>query len=276
VTHGPAMDPRLPDDQVNLPRVHPLREAALLVLAMVAIGVVAMALIANLVDLMVFAIPPRLEPSLVGATWPEFAATAEPQSEESARVLKVQDLLDQLSAGWEDCPYDFQLQIIDEETPNALALPGGLILVTSGLLEESGSENALAFVLGHEVGHFRDRDHLRVLGRTALFSLILGAVGLGGGETQILGAAGLLTNLGFSREQELKADRFGLELFQRHYGHVAESWSFFEQRADEDSWAAALPQFASTHPGSGERAEELREYARAHGWRLEGPVRSKL
>ena len=44
---------------------------------------------------------------------------------------------------------------------NAVALPGGNIVVFAGLLKEIKSENELAMILGHELGHFAHRDHLR-------------------------------------------------------------------------------------------------------------------
>jgi Zn-dependent protease with chaperone function len=62
----------------------------------------------------------------------------------------------------------YKIHIIPDPRINAMALPGGNIVVFSALIKETGSENELAFVLAHELGHFANRDHLRGLGRRLL------------------------------------------------------------------------------------------------------------
>lgn len=89
-----------------------------------------------------------------------------------AHPLKDFALLERLVASWPEAPFTFELALVEEEEPNAMALPGGAILLTSGLLETVDSENGLAFVLAHELGHYAHRDHLRSLSR----GLALGAV----------------------------------------------------------------------------------------------------
>ena len=56
-------------------------------------------------------------------------------------------------------------------------------MVSTGLLEQTASENELAFVVGHEIGHFRNRDHLRGLGRGVAFGLVLAALSTSGAGT---------------------------------------------------------------------------------------------
>ena len=117
-----------------------------------------------------------------------------------------------------------------------MALPGGLIVVTQGLLDQVESENELAFVLGHELGHFRNRDHLRALGRGVVISLFFAVVT--GNDVAGLGIKATdLTLRGFSREQETRADEFGLAIVHAEYGHVNQASRLFE-RWDEENGAA--------------------------------------
>ena len=73
----------------------------------------------------------------------------------------LQTLLDRVALHWPESPYAFHAVVWEASQPNAFALPGGWVAVTTGLLEGAGSENELAFVLGHELGHFRG--HVRPL-----------------------------------------------------------------------------------------------------------------
>ena len=264
--------PRLPDAKVNLPSSHPLSDAAQLIAGVAGIGLVLFALIAYFVELALWLLPHESEAELAQTLWPMEAAA----TEQDERQQRLQALLDALAEGWEDNPYELQLRIMDDPQPNAFAAPGGIVLVTEGLLELSESENELAFVLAHEIGHFRGRDHLRGLGRGVLFQLVLASIGIGGGDVSLLGKTGLLAGLSFSREQEREADRFGLDLIQRHYGHVAGAGVFFERLAQDDPISARLPSFVSTHPGLEERVVELRKLARKRGYQLEGQEEPKL
>jgi predicted Zn-dependent protease len=150
-----------------------------------------------------------------------------------------------------------------------MAFPGGLIFVTSGLLDQAESENELAFVLAHELGHFRNRDHLRGIGRGVAFALVVGALGLGGsgGAAQLAAASGGLATRGFDRDQERDADRFGLEVVQAEYGHVAGAWDFFERLPEPGSVVEKqIVHYLAIHPLSEDRIDALRELARDRGW----------
>jgi Zn-dependent protease with chaperone function len=145
------------------------------------------------------------------------------------------------------------------------------VVLTSGLLERVRSENELAFVLGHELGHFRHRDHLRGLGRELALGVVLAGLGLSGAGPagDLAGLAARLAERGFDRDQERAADAFGLELLAAEYGHVAGASQFFELVEAPDGGLAA---WLSTHPLGDERAASLEALAAARGWRLSGPL----
>jgi Zn-dependent protease with chaperone function len=262
-------DARLPDDPPEATGEGGLREFALLVGGLIALAVVCIAIAAVAIDRLVPLVPPELE-----ARW--FSGLGALAGEDDdPRAAPVQALVDRLSAHWSDHPYSFRVGVLDESDPNALALPGGAILVTSGLIEQVQSENELALVLGHELGHYHARDHLRGLGRALAFQLVLGALG---GEQVVSGLAGIggaLAQRGFDRRQESEADAFGLALVHAEYGHVAGAGDFFARLAEQSGDAEAgdpLAGYLATHPLHADRAAALRAEADAHGWASDGPL----
>jgi Zn-dependent protease with chaperone function len=266
-------DPSLPHDGINVSRTHPLREALLLVLGVVAVATAIAAMLAVAFDFVAPRIPAALEARLFSG-WIGGQGASDEQASPRGQALAT--LLDRVAGHWPDNPYTFQVAIWEEPEANAVALPGGLIAVTSGLLDNVGSENELVFVLGHELGHFRNRDHLRGLGRGLAFSLVLAAVGLSGSGSavQLAVVAGQFTQRGFDREQESQADRFGLELLAAEYGHAAGATDLFGHLADPaDPIAGELSSYLSTHPVHADRIEDLRAVARAAGWSLRGARR---
>jgi beta-barrel assembly-enhancing protease len=263
-------DPKLPADGINTTAEHPLREFALLVAGLVGVVLALIALAALAVDRLVPLVPPALE-----GRW--FGGLADAVAAEDPRGAPVQALLDRLVAHWSDAPYPFRAGVLDEPDPNALALPGGAILVTSGLLERVRNENELALVLGHELGHFRARDHLRGLGRGLAAQLVLGALG-GSGElvSGLSTFAGALAQRGFDRRQESQADAFGLSLVHAEYGHVAGARDLFARLAGSEHDAPTarhrLSRYLETHPLHEDRVAALAAEAAAHGWATEGEL----
>jgi Zn-dependent protease with chaperone function len=266
-------DPSLPHDGINVSATHPLREALLLVLGVVAVAAAIAATLAVAVEFAVPRIPATLEARLFSGWIGGEGAGDEPAS---AREQELAALLDRMVRHWPDNPYAFRLVIWDAPEANAVALPGGLIAVTTGLLDHVASENELAFALGHELGHFRNRDHLRGLGRGLAFSLVLVALGFSGSGSavQLASVAGQFTQRSFDREQESQADHFGLELVAAEYGHAAGATDLFEHLADPgDPNAEKLSSYLSTHPVHADRIDALHAAARAAGWPLRGERR---
>ncbi len=264
-------DPGLPDDRVNVSGTHPLREAFILVGGLVGIVVALAVGSALVVDEIVPRLPTTLEVRVFGGWWLPGDAAERDEEEVDPAEAALQGLVDRLAMHWVDNPYQLRVSIWEAETPNAFALPGGWIGVTQGLLDEVESENELAFVLGHEIGHFRNRDHLRGLGRGVALSIVLAGVGMTGAGVagDIASLAGALAQRGFDRDQESDADRFGVDLIVAEYGHAGGAGQFFRRMPDAgDGIAGEIESYLSTHPLSEERIGEIEEYAarigRAH------------
>lgn len=253
---------------VNVSDTHPLVEASTLVVGLTAIFAIIAVVLIFVVELALYFVSAEEEADLFGDWLPEDLVTVAPDDE---RLYQTQLLVDRLASHWPGAPYTFRVEIDDSEIANAMALPGGLIIVTEGLLDQVESENELAFVLGHELGHFKNRDHLRALGRGIVISIFLAVVT--GNDVGGIGIkAADITLRGFSRKQESKADEFGLGLVNSEYGHVDEAWRLFERWDVEGSSFLDLVTYLSTHPETGERIVAMQRYAQAEGWRAEGDV----
>jgi len=137
------------------------------------------------------------------------------------RVDRVcHDLVEKTSA--RKTPYDFDCHVLaDERTVNAFALPGGQVFVTAGLLAKLQTDNQLAGVLGHEIGHVvarhgAERIAKARLGRGQTGAAVLAAYDPGNPASRrnpaVAPLIGELINLRFSRQDELAAGRVGARL----------------------------------------------------------------
>lgn len=148
---------------------------------------------------------------------------------------------------------------VDNETVNAFATLGGHIFLFRGLLEKLPHENALAMLIAHEVAHIKHRHPIRGLGRAVVMgvaiSMINGAVGndvMG----QVLGEAGLMTALTFSREQESEADREAMATVKKLYGHTHGASDLFIALIQGETENDEPYEIFSTHPLISERIKE--------------------
>jgi Zn-dependent protease with chaperone function len=233
-----------------------------------AAGVLAVALLAAAGWLFLT----RLAPELVARTLPP--ASERPLGEAAAARLlagerlidagpaadAVRSIMERLEAAIEANPgYVFDVTVVKSDLVNAAALPGGKVVVYSGLLAEAGSAEEVAGVLAHEICHVLHRDSLRQLisrlGSGALMGLVLG-----GGDLAALAArAGELDHLAYGREQERAADRGAVAILARAGLPPRALPAFFERLQAKE--AGRLPEFLSTHPDTAGRIAELRRLA---------------
>lgn len=257
-----------PREGINVSDTHPLVEAGALIAGIAAIClIIALALI-FLIEVALYFLPAEKEAQIFTDWLPEDLVTISANDE---RLAETQALVDRLTEHWQDRPYSFRVEIDNSEVANAMALPGGLIVVTQGLLNQVESENELAFVLGHELGHFKNRDHIRALGRAIVFSLFFAAI-----TNNDVGGVGItvadLALRGFSRKQETSADEFGLTIVNAEYGHVNEASRLFLRWDTDGDLVDDIVSYLSTHPNPGDRVEEMRELAEKEAWRTDGEI----
>ena len=166
---------------------------------------------------------------------------------------------------------DLRVYIMDVPQFNASMAPNGLMLVWTGALLRMRDEAELAFVLGHETGHYTALHTLKQWRRMKDMSNFLSAfsmVAYGGGyggAAQLGSLAGMATMLKYSRDMEREADRLGFD-------HVVESgwapqagaalWARMWREEQTRKWDRPLAVF-STHPASQERLNDITAAAAA-------------
>jgi Zn-dependent protease with chaperone function len=171
-------------------------------------------------------------------------------------MAALRRLTDRLAAA-ADSSYSVRVQAIPQQTVNALAMPGGHIVIFSGLLDFAETPDEIAGVLAHEMAHVTHRhmtaSALRGLGYALIFDLLSG--GSAGG---VIGFGHELLTLAHSRDAEIEADATGLKILERAgigaHGFVA-FWDRMRnrERGDKDN-AINPPVLFSTHPDSESRA----------------------
>lgn len=185
----------------------------------------------------------------------------------------AQGVLDGLVAKAEGLPvFTYKVFVEDKDVVNALALPAGNIVLFKGLLQEIRTENELAMVLAHELGHYANRDHLHGLGRGLVFISIASALGISGGLPAFISPAVQTLDLRFSRTQESLADDYGIDLVNRVYGHVGGSIDMFQVLATLDQKRTPSPEFLSSHPDSIWRIRSMAERIQTKSYLQKDPL----
>ena len=255
--------PKHIDENLNFSKTHPLAELAWLVGGMLLLALVYYLVLGVTADLAVAKIPIKAEVWLGEHFVDSFEA-----NEDEALRRRLQRLLDNLPADSPLHQYTFTVQLVKNEEVNALALPGGHIVVFSGLVEQAESENELAMVLAHELGHFAHRDHLKRLGRglglTVAAMLVFGE---DSAISRLVSNLFLVTESSYSRQQESDADRFGLELLVNSFGHAGGATDFFARVGKKAGRRA--PYLLASHPHPEDRVEELQSLIRENGYPVE-------
>lgn len=159
--------------------------------------------------------------------------------------------------------------ILDSPIINAMALPGGYIYVTRGMLAYLNNEDQLASVLAHEIGHVAARHAARQawqqqIGQNLLLGGALlgqGLLGLPAGDLMNLGGmAAELLFLRYSRDDELEADKLSVDYSSRAGYDPREAIRFFQTlNRIQEKEGQGMPNFLSTHPNPGDRIQRIRD-----------------
>jgi len=270
-------------EQVEEGDGHPLVEVAVLVGAVVAIGIALVAALTFGATWVAPKVPFRLEQQFAQRFFPERDPAADKDAAARERWLvrqrSLRALADRLVREM-DLPAGMSVTVHYNDGPvlNAFATLGGHIVVYRGLIERMPNEDALAAVIAHEIAHVRHRHPAASMGRGVALALLLSVIGISSGNSiadRVLGAVPNLTLLKFSRDQETEADADALRAIGKVYGHVGGVQDLFRVFRSARPDAPRGAQFQITHPITEERMQYVALDAEREAWAT-GGVRTPL
>jgi predicted Zn-dependent protease len=179
------------------------------------------------------------------------------------KYMKENNLSDRLDG------YNWEFNLVEDSLINAWAMPGGKVVVYTGILAITQDDTGLAVVLGHEIAHAiaehgNERMSQELLRQAGAISL-MAAMNEEPAQTKALwlGIYGVGTQvaimLPYSRTHESEADRLGLT-FMAMAGYDPHSAPEFWERMSASKEGGAPPEFLSTHPSDETRIKDLKSW----------------
>jgi len=184
----------------------------------------------------------------------------------TARIRRITDRLIPVTATFRPDAPNWKWEVNTLSTPemNAYAMPGGKIMVYSGLVEKLQlTDGEIAAVLGHEISHaLREHTRERVSRAYEEQVALVGLAVLTGADPSTMDLAGQVASVTFElphdRQQEAEADVMGLELMARAGYDPREAISLWKKMMAAEK--SEPPQFLSTHPASANRIADLESH----------------
>lgn len=156
--------------------------------------------------------------------------------------------------------YDIQVTIVSSDLVNAYAVPGGNVVIYSGLLDQLTAPEELVALLGHEVAHIEQRHSLKMLFKDLanymVISIVLGD--LNGISSILLDHANQLNHLSYSRKLEEEADLHGMAVMDQNQISPA-GMVMLMHALDANHQDGIIPEFLSTHPVTTNRIAYAKE-----------------
>lgn len=256
--------PKIPDGDVNIPKENILKTFLFISITFFIIIYIIYFMLGVWVDIIAEKIPWEYEKKLGYIQFQKSDGKKRNEKQE-----KLQKILDGLIKYSDLKDKKFTVRIYETEEKNALALPGGDIVVFSGLLKITGNdEKKIAAVLAHELGHYAHRDHLRAIGRILVLHFISRILF---NSENLFGKlyASSLNNiqLKYSRDQEKKADLYAVDLLYKKYKKPEAMVDVLNKMGQYEK----IPKyffFFSTHPSFEDRIKTIKKYMDKKGYKF--------
>ena len=167
----------------------------------------------------------------------------------------------------------FTFFVVDDESLNAFAAPGGFIGLNSGMILATESESEFASVLAHEIAHVTQRHIVRAIDHASrsnlpvlagiLAAVIVGAHDVEAGQATAAAVIGTRaqSQINFTRQNEMEADRVGIRILADAGFDPRAMAGVFEKLENAARYSARPPEYLSTHPVTTNRIAEARDRA---------------
>ena len=191
----------------------------------------------------------------------------------------IQSLGYSLISGATEGSTDFLFFVIADPTINAFAIPGGYIGVNSGLITSTEAESELASVVAHEIAHVTQRHIARAIAASegsqyvtlagVIAGLLIGMANSQAGQAAVAGAAaaGVQSQINFTRANEKEADRVGIKMLAKAGFDPRSMPTFFEKLDIASRYYSRPPEFLSTHPVTTSRIADSRGRAEQYPYK---------
>ena len=162
--------------------------------------------------------------------------------------------------------FEWEFKLVEDEAVNAWCMPGGKVVVYTGIMELASDDDFLATVMGHEIAHAIARHGNERMSQALALNGLGSALGGAMGENptltkqillQSVGIGSSLGTLAFSRKNESEADKLGLVFMYLAGYDPNKAVGFWEKMA---ALGGGGPQILSTHPSSETRIEDIKKF----------------
>jgi predicted Zn-dependent protease len=193
--------------------------------------------------------------------WCEEKGWVKPSEVDDYRQTRIRKIFATLVAGSKlESYYRLEFRSSKKLGANAFAMPGGIIVLTDEMVWEAGSEDEIAAVLAHEIGHIELRHALKELMESSALAAVAGIVTSDASSyaVAVAGLPMLLAETKYSRASEAEADEFAFQLLKRRGISPAAFATLMERLAKDYPNRNGEYTFLSTHPAPADRAERAR------------------
>ncbi|MDJ0625985.1 MAG: M48 family metallopeptidase [Candidatus Caenarcaniphilales bacterium] len=256
--------PKKITENVNISRTSPLKEFVCLLGILTFTVMCVYFLLGIAIDFVAPRISSETEKKIISLYSAIDSQSTNSKEERKKEEIFLQNISDRLFTKSRGVAVKPKIVFTEKETVNAFAYPSGEIVFCKGLLTKLNTENEVAFILAHEMGHYGEKHILKQLGRgTILLFITSGLFGVDNSLNSLIVNFLNTTERRFSQKQEQEADLYAIELLFKSYGHANGAISSLEKIL-EDKKSSNIKHFFSTHPHPGKRIQKLKQAIKKH------------
>lgn len=209
-------------------------------------------LLVQLADVLIYAVPQKSEVKL-GELLTKQVFLQQQLKVDSLATKLTNEFYAQVNVA---TTYKIKVLVVEGNTMNAFALPGGNMVVYKGLLTKINSPEALVALLGHETGHIQQRHALKAILKSSSFYLFLSII-LGDMNGALLSQIADLHDLSYSRDNETASDQFAFTMLKNNSMNPKGMIELLQLLKTQDH-ADAIPGVLLTHPKLEDRIENMK------------------